>query len=94
MTSLQITPLVDVPEIVITILYLLYITNQHTNSWKKRTYCSLCEPLNFAGVDEEIKGWVKFSEANLLCITTVVPKNYRMESKFGVTILIKLNILM
>ena len=59
----------------------------------KTTYLSLCVPLKFGAVDEKIDLWVKIIKADLLCITTVVPENNRIGSIFGVTILIKLNML-
>lgn len=47
-------------------------------------------PFDFAPVDI-LEKWIIFIEANLLCFTTVVPENYQIGSRNGVTVFIKLN---
>ncbi len=71
----------------------LYFTAQFQIKNKKTTYFSLCVPLNFGVVDKKADPWVKMKKANLLCISSVVPKKYRIVSELRVTILIKLNAL-
>lgn len=70
------------------------ITDKSTqNSRRNNTTYTIHEPLNFAVVNEETDWWVKCIEADLLCITCLVPENYRQVSRLWVSILVKLNTL-
>lgn len=58
---------------------------------RSETHFVFCVPLYFAVVDEEIERWMKFIKANLLCLTSVVPEDYRIKFMQWVAIFIKLN---
>lgn len=58
---------------------------------KKRAHFVIRVPSYFAVVDEEMGEWIVLINANLLCLTSVTPENYRIKFMQWVTIFIKFN---